>query len=126
MEQKIVKMTSSSQEHHERTHLCLQAIQKGGLVLRQNKYQVDMTSLTFLWHHISTHAIKPDDHKISAITNYPTQLITTNVNGLQRFPDMVTYFGKFIPNLLKETAPLRKLLETDIEWRMDRPQIEAF
>jgi len=37
----------------------------------------------------------------------------------------VTYLGKFIPNLSKATAPLRKLLEKDIMWNLDKPQMDA-
>ena len=119
----IIIWGSTLEELHERTHLCLQAIRKSGLKLRKNKCQFDKTSLTFLGHHITADGISPDKTKISAITNYPAP---TNVKELQRFLGMVTYLGKFIPNLSKETAPLRKLLEKDIEWHMDKPQIDAF
>ena len=29
---------------------------------------------------------------------------------------MITHLGKFLPNLSKETAPLRQLLEKDVQW----------
>ena len=44
---------------------------------------------------------------------------------LHRFLGMTTYFVKFIPNLAKETHPLRKLLEKDVLWSFDQPQKEA-
>lgn len=82
-----------------------------------------MTSLVFLGHSISAEGIKPDFQKVAAIIDMPPP---TNVKELQRFLGMVTYLGKFIPNLAKETAPLRKLLEKNIIWKMDKPQIDAF
>ena len=38
---------------------------------------------------------------------------------VQRFLGMVMYLGKFLPNLSEETAPLRQLLENDVDWRFD-------
>ena len=38
---------------------------------------------------------------------------------------MITYLGKFIPNLSVYTEPLRKLLEKDVIWSFDQPQYEA-
>ena len=119
----IIIWGSTLEELHERTHLCLQAIRKHGLKLRKDKCQFDKTSLTFLGHKISADGIQPDNAKITAITDYP---LPTNVKELQRFLGMVNYLGKFIPNLSKETEPLRRLLEKDIEWHMDKPQTDAF
>ena len=49
----------------------------------------------------------------------------TTKKDLQRFLGMITYLGKFIPNLADHTEPLRKLLEKDILWSFDQPQKEA-
>ena len=38
---------------------------------------------------------------------------------------MINYLGKFIPNLSDETAPLRKLLEKNVQWTSDKPQIDS-
>jgi len=39
---------------------------------------------------------------------------------------MVTYLGKFVPNLSEVSAPLRELLKIDIAWSSDTPQQQAF
>ena len=44
---------------------------------------------------------------------------------LQRFLGMINYLGKFIPNLATITTPLRVLLQKDIVFSMEKPQIEA-
>ncbi|CAB4002304.1 Hypothetical predicted protein, partial [Paramuricea clavata] len=44
---------------------------------------------------------------------------------LQRFLGMINYLGKFLPNLSKETAPLRQLLEKDVQWRFEQPHETA-
>ena len=45
---------------------------------------------------------------------------------LQRFLGMTTYLSKFLPQYSAESAPLRKLLEKDVEWVWDDPQSESF
>ena len=81
-----------------------------------------MTEITFLGHHISAEGIRPDPRKTEAIVNMPEP---TNVKELQRFLGMITYLGKFIPNLSDLTAPLRTLLEKDVLWTYDKPQKQA-
>ena len=39
---------------------------------------------------------------------------------------MLSYLGKFIPNLSNKSANLRKLPEKDNEFMFDTPQIDAF
>ena len=41
----------------------------------------------------------------------------TNVVELQRALGMVTFLGRFISNLSARTAPLRSLLQKDIDWQ---------
>ena len=49
-----------------------------------------------------------------------------NKEELQRFLGMVTYLAKFIPNYSQVAAPLRLLLEKDIEWHWTAKQTESF
>ena len=39
---------------------------------------------------------------------------------------MINYLGKFLPNLASVSAPLRCLLENDIEWALEKPQRKSF
>ena len=50
----------------------------------------------------------------------------TNKEYLQRFLAMLTYLGKFVPNLSQVTAPLRALLEQDSEWQWCHEHEESF
>ena len=78
--------------------------------------------LKFLGHMIFERGIEPDPEKVSATVDIP---IPTNKKELQRFLGMVNYLRKFLPNLLDVSAPLRKLLEKDVEQYFDAPQIKA-
>ena len=71
-------------------------IRLSGLKLNYLKCILCKPEMTLLGHGISTHGVKPDPRKTSAIRNIPVP--TTKVE-LQRFLGMVNYLGKFIPNL---------------------------
>ena len=118
----IIIRGSTKKELIQRTMACLEAVRASGLNLQREKCQFTLSEITFLGHTISARGIEPDFNKISAILDLPNP---TNVKELQRFLGMITYLGKFIPNLSDETAPLRKLLEKDILWTFDQPQIKA-
>ena len=49
----------------------------------------------------------------------------SNKMEVQRSLGMVTYLGKFPPNLSEETAPLRQLLEKDVDWHFDKSNHNA-
>ena len=58
--------------------------------------------------------VKPDPEKIQAVTDMPTP---TNATELQCVLGMVTYLGRYIPNLSARTAPFILLLEKDSDWQ---------
>ena len=58
--------------------------------------------------------VKPDPNKIQAITEMPTP---RDVLELQRVFGMVTYLGRFIPNLSVRTTALRSLLVKGNDWQ---------
>jgi len=62
--------------------------------------------------------MKPDP-KIEAIVNMPC---TDSREELQRFLGMLTYLGKFIPNLTHIASPLQTLLEKNVEWHWQAEQ----
>ena len=65
---------------------------------------------------------EPDPEKVSVTVD---MTLPANKKELQRFFCMVNYPGKFLPNLSDVSAPLRKLLEKDVEWCFDAPQMKA-
>ena len=71
----------------------------------------------YLGQLLTSEGVKADPQKVSAILDMP---------ALERFLGMVTYLGKFVPNLSEVSAPLRVLLEKDIVWSFDTPQQQAF
>ena len=71
-------------------------IRSHGLKLNKSKCQIAVNELVFLGHVISRDGIKADPKKVHATSNLPQP---TNKTELQKFFGMLTYLGKFIPNL---------------------------
>ena len=71
------------------------------------------TETNYIGHTVSKEGLKPDSKKTEAIKNMARP---KNTEELQRFLGMITYLAKFIPNLSQTAAPLRTLLEKDVEW----------
>lgn len=49
-----------------------------------------------------------------------------DVSEVERILGVVQYVAKFIPNLSDVTAPLRTLLQQDVEWHWDAPHQESY
>ena len=96
-------------------------IHKSGLKLNKKKCQIGVKSIVFLRHIISSEGVKVDPAKIEAIK----MQLPNSVNELQRFLGMITYLGKFIPNLAEVTSPLRTLLKKEVEFKLKKPQLDA-
>ena len=64
-------------------------------------------------HVLSAGGVKPDPKKVEVIIAMPTP---ANREDLQRFLGVVTYLSKFIQSMSQKSAPLRQLLQKDVEW----------
>ena len=118
----IIIWASTKAELRKRTIEVLQSCRKNNLKLNKSKRQFNMREIIFLGHQISEHGVHADPKKIEAIMNMPNP---TSVKDLQRFLGMVNYLSKFILNLAELTAPLRQLLEKNVVFSLEKPQIEA-
>ena len=118
----LICWASTEEEHDRRLKAIMERAQEVGLKFNFNKCQFKMPELVFLGHSLSKEGIKANKEKVIAIDNMPTP---TNKQELQRFLGLVTYFGKFIPNLSSITEVLRKLLEKNVAWHWYEVQQEA-
>ena len=119
----ILVWGETKQSHDSRLREVLSRIRSSGLKLNPSKCVFGVDKITYLGHLLTADGVKPDPRKVSAICDMPAP---RNKLELQRFLGMVTYLGKFLPNLSTTTAPLRELLEKDTDWSFDAPQEQAF
>ncbi|XP_055715454.1 uncharacterized protein K02A2.6-like [Phlebotomus papatasi] len=107
----------------EITEKVIRILDSNGLKLNKEKCCFNQTSVKFLGHILSADGLSPDPEKLQAIDRLKAP---TDKKSLQRFLGMITYVGKFIPNLSEHTAPLRELLKGDPVWDWTEHQQRAF
>ena len=119
----IVVWGDTKDNHDRRLKNVLSRIRFSGYKLNRSKCIFGSNQITYLGQLLTSEGVKADSQKVSAILSMPAP---ENRSDLQRFLGMVTYLGKFVPNLSEVSAPLRVLLEKDIVWSFDTPQQQAF
>ena len=77
----------------------------------------------FLGHVIDQRGITADPNKTAAIQQMETP---KSVSELRRFLWMVNQLGKFFPNIVELSKPLRELLSAKKAWLWAPTQDEAF
>ncbi|XP_057709985.1 uncharacterized protein K02A2.6-like [Corythoichthys intestinalis] len=119
----IIIWGATKAQHDERLKAVLKATRNANLKLNKDKCQLGVTELTFVGDILSSDGIRPDPRKVSAIENMPRPQCKKDV---QRFNGMITFMGKFIPNLSEKMAPLRQLTEKNIEWQWNHEHENAW
>ena len=110
----IIVWGSAVEEHDERLMKALERLSEVGLVLNAKKCVFRQPEIEYLGEVVTQYGLKPDPNKIQAITEMPTP---RDGLELQRVLGMVTYLGRFIPNLSVRTAAFRSLLVKGNDWQ---------
>lgn len=95
-------------EHDQRLQSVMEQLQSAGLRLNTGKCRMRQEKLHFLGHEISADGVRPDLAKVSAINKLPPP---DNTQGLKRVLGMISYLGKYIPNLADVGRPIYDLLK---------------
>lgn len=104
----------SREEHDQNLTNLLHRIQGLGLTLSIEKCQFRKTELTFLGHILGTGFIKPTVDKVQAIREFRHP---SSAAELRSFLGLVSYVGKFIPNLSTLLDPLQKVArQKEFSW----------
>ncbi|KAK2139887.1 hypothetical protein LSH36_1576g00005 [Paralvinella palmiformis] len=110
----IIIWGRNKDQHDQRVKIVLDRIRKSGLKLNTNKCQFQVQSISFLGDKLTAEGIQPDNDKVADIRAMPAP---KNIDELQTRLGLIKYLGRFIHNLSAETANMRHLLETDVEFR---------
>ena len=79
--------------------------------------------MTYLGYRIDAEGLHPTECKIQAINNAPRP---QNLTELKSYLGLLTYYGKFIPNMSTLLAPLYQLLKSSTGWQWTEKQEETF
>ena len=114
---------SSEEQHLQMLDEVLGRLEKAGLRVKPKKCEFMRTSVTYLGHRVDESGLHPLTLKMQAIRDAPTP---ESVPKLQSYLGMLSYYGKFMPNLSSTLSPLYHLLKKDIPWEWGPEQERAF
>lgn len=110
-------------EHLKSLEQVLERLAKAGLRVKKPKCNFMAPSVAYLGHVIDAKGIHPLPDKVKAIQQAPTP---KNVTELKSYLGLLTYYGKFLPNLSSRLSPLYKLLRKHVPWKWTSKQDKAF
>ena len=109
-------------EHDDRLDKLMTRVNEVGLKLNRKKCQFSTDRVSFVGHTLTSKVLEPSSERIEAILKMPSP---SNKDELATFLGMMTYLGKYIPNLSAITAPLRQLMEKDVAWTWEQHHEQA-
>ena len=101
----------------------LDRLAKAELRVKKHKCKFMASSVTYLGYVIDAQGIRPLPEKVEAIKQAPTP---KNVTELKSYLGLLSYYGKFLPNLSTHLAPLYTLLSKRKLWKWTSAQDKVF
>ena len=119
----ILLHSKTKQEHEALKKLVKDRVKKAGMELNEKKCEYNKESIEFLGHIVDGTGLKPCPSRVEAINNFEAP---SSLEQLRRFLGMITYIGRFIPDLSTVIHPLNQLLCKDTAWMWGPDQEESF
>ncbi|XP_058840195.1 uncharacterized protein LOC131695716 [Topomyia yanbarensis] len=119
----ILIFASTEKEHDEVLHAVLSTMNEYGILLNQSKCVFKVAQLEFLGHVVSSDGIYPSNNKVEALQRFRAP---TTAEEVRSFLGLVTYIGRFLPNLATITAPLRELTHAGVNFAWGCEQRTSF
>lgn len=119
----VIIVTKTVSEALEVLHKVFSVFEEANITLNIKKCSFFMDNVNYLGHRIGKDGIKPGDHKIEAIKQYPKP---TSVKEVRQFLGLTGYFRRFIPAYANIASPLNSLLRKNSEFNWTTLQQQAF
>lgn len=119
----ILVWGDSEESHDKSLKKVLEKLRLNGVLLNSHKCKYKVTEVKFLGYKLSGEGIEPSDEKISAIQRFRTPSTREEVRS---FLGLVTYVGRFIPDLATINEPLRRLTKSEVKFTWQNEQQSAF
>lgn len=101
----------------------LEILHQWNMKISLPKCQFLQQEIKLLGFIVSGSGVKSNPDKVDPIRRWLTPV---NLNDLQRFLGICTFYHKFIRNLAETAAPLYKLLKKDAEWNWNQHCKQSF
>jgi hypothetical protein len=109
-----IKISSkTADEHYARIKRFYEKCREYGVRLRKEKCQILTDELEYLGFKIDRAGVHKTDAKIKAIVNAKA---SENESEIRSFMGLITYYGRFVPNLSTVAAPLNNLLKDKVKF----------
>ena len=119
----ILIAAETEEEHLKILNEVLSRLEKAGLRVKLRKCEFLKSSVEYLGHRIDASGLHPLQDKVKAIQKAP---VPTSVTELKAYLGLLSYYGKFLPNLSSTLHPLYQLLRKDQPWHWGSSQQQAF
>ena len=103
----ILVSNPTEEEHLSSLEEVLSRLQSANLRAKKSKCQFLVPSVSYVGYKIDGDGLHPLPEKVKAIQDV---LTPQNVTELKSYLGLLTYYGKFLPNLSTHLAPLYQLL----------------
>ena len=113
----------TEEEHLKILDEVLERLEKAGLRVKKPKCRFMVPSVNYLGHQIDSEGLHPLADKVKAVEEAPAP---RNVQELKSFLGLLTYYGKFLPNMSSVLAPLYRLLGKDTPWSWATAEKKSF
>ena len=119
----ILVTGETENDHLQTLERVLERLAKAGLRAKRNKCKFLVPSVDYLGYVIDAQGLRPHPDKVLAVQQAPMPL---NVTQLKSYLGLLSYYGKFLPNLSTLLVPLYQLLGKDVPWKWSSEQESAF
>ncbi|UYV72153.1 hypothetical protein LAZ67_9001970 [Cordylochernes scorpioides] len=109
--------------HLKRLEAVFRCFRESNLRLNDKKCRFAFEELEILGYITSKHGIKPAEHNIKAVRNFPRP---KKVKEVQSFLGMCSYYRKFIKDFSKIADPLTNLIKKSVSFTWTERQEKAF
>ena len=97
--------------------------------MNPKKLKLRLSEFPFIGHLLTPNGVKLDPEKVRAVQEMPNPDVRSNtekVKAVQRLLGFVNYLAKFVPHLVDECEPLRRLTDKDADWVLGKHHQDAF
>ena len=119
----IIVFSRTFEEHLGRLDSVLSRIRNGGLKLKVKKCTFCAPQVKYLGHVVSKDGLRPDESKVSAVSNFP---IPQDLTQLRSFLGLIGYYRRFIQDFSMHAEPLFRLSKKNVPFIWGHDQEKAF
>ena len=113
----------NDEEHLKSLEMVLKRIEDAGMLLKKEKCVFMVKSVSYLGHIIDSQGLHPTQDKVDAIQEAPSP---KNLTQLKAYLGLLTYYGRFLPNISKHLFSLYRLLRKNTRWIWSKEEELAF